>query len=174
MCPLHFTLSKPLFHLLIFWPWWTLVDSSVRSPLPSFQFPGQAGPFSSATKVSVCLGMPKSLRTGEPLRSGQEEFRSRLTGEASRKVIAFLMKRDAWSWHFLWRVLLSYSCFLPGNVSKFSGGGASIRGACGPELPAEDQRREWEVPASWGHRRGVWPWLPVLTLCDARRINPIQ
>ena len=31
--------------------------------------------------------MPKSLRTGLPLSSGQEELRSRLTGEASRKVV---------------------------------------------------------------------------------------
>ena len=95
--------------------------------------------------MSGCAQDLLQLRIDLPLSSGQEDLRSSFIGEASRKAIAFLMKRGRLSWHFLWRVVLSFSFFLPGNVSKLPGGGAPIQGAREQKPHAENQRRNREA-----------------------------
>lgn len=124
--------------------------------------------------VRVCPGrLAAKDRLATSFRPGRF-IRSSFIGEASRKAIAFLMKRDRLSWHFLWRVALSFSFFLPGNVSKLPGGGAPVQGACEQKPHAENQRRNREAACVLvAQERCLTSAACLWTYCDARKIKPI-
>lgn len=176
ICLLHFILSKHLFHLLTSWPCWTLIDSSVCSPFLTSNPHSRLVIFlvNKSQLMSGCAQDLLQLRIDLPLSSGQEDLRSGFIGETSRKAIAFLMKRDRLSWHFLWRVVLSFSFFLPGKVSKLPGGGAPIQGACEQKPHAENQRRNREAACVlMAQERCLTSAACLWTYCDARNIKPI-
>lgn len=109
------------------WLLWILLTGSpvcVTLFLPS-NTRYQLVPFSSTTKVGLCQSVwPGSPATKDsPPHSGPEDFSSRVIGEASRKAVAFLMKRGRSNWNFLLRAVLSIFFFLPGSVSQLPSSG---------------------------------------------------
>lgn len=63
------------------------------------------------------------LRLDLPPTSGKEDLSSSLIGEASRKVIAFLLKKGQIELAFPFIIVLSLSLFLSGNVSRLPSDG---------------------------------------------------